>query len=111
MHVALLHNLGLCGAYWTRSSSVWVGAQEDRWEPEGSGVQGKAAEAHSGKRASQGGSMSSMLAFILQAEKWSRYPQREATHLSPEYQRKYIGNFWLSGRKSFEWLAWKIHAE
>lgn len=65
----LLHSPGLCGAYWTRSSSVWVSEQEDHWEPESSGVQGKAAEAHSGKRAFQGGSMSPRLAFILQTEK------------------------------------------
>lgn len=58
--------------HWTRSSSVWVSGQEDHWEPEGSGVQGEAAEAHSGKRASWGGSMSARLAFILQADKWSR---------------------------------------
>lgn len=67
--------------------------REIHWEPEGSGVQGKAAEAHSGKRAPQGGHMSPSLAFILQADKGSRYTQREVTHLSPECQRKDIGNF------------------
>lgn len=37
--------------------------------------------------------MSPRLAFVLQADKGSRYPQREVTHLSPECQRKDIGNF------------------